>query len=177
MSSLGKDTGLKPTEVRVRWSRQFLYVLFVGHYDVLHLKPSPQTTAQDTVPLWDWDVAEMFIGANFQNIQRYKEFEVSPQGEWVDLDIRKDLNEYDWHWNSAFEPSARIDEASKTWYGGMKIPWRAIDAREPNRGQEFRVNFFRIEGPPPNRKFLAWQPTNSASYHVPEAFGRLLLVP
>lgn len=175
--SLGKDTGLKPTEVRLRWSRQFLYVLFVGPYNVLNLKPGPQITA-DTVPLWDWDVAEMFIGANFENIQRYKEFEVSPQGEWVDLDIRKDLKEYDWHWNSAFIPTARIDEKTKIWYGGMKIPWKAIDeVREPNRGQEFRVNFFRIEGPAPNRKFLAWQPTNSASYHVPEAFGRLLLVP
>ena len=59
----------------------------------------------------------------------------------------------------------------------MKIPWKAIDTRDPDRGREFRVNFYRIEGPPPNRKFLAWQPTKSASYHVPEAFGRLLLVP
>jgi hypothetical protein len=174
--SFGKDSGFKPTEVRIRWSRQFLYVLFVGPYEVLHLKPGPQTT-KDTVPLWDWDVAEMFIGSDFENIQRYKEFEVSPQGEWVDLDVRKDLNEFDWHWNSAFEPSARIDEKLKIWYGGMKIPWKAIDTREPDRGREFRVNFYRIEGPPPNRKFFAWQPTKSASYHVPEAFGRLLLVP
>ena len=168
---------MKPTEVRLRWSRQFLYVLFVGRYEAMYLKPNPQTTA-DTVPLWDWDVAEMFIGSNFENIQRYKEFEVSPQGEWVDLDIRKDLKEYDSKWNSGFEPTARIDEASKTWYAGMKIPWKAIsEAREPNRGQEFRVNFYRIEGAPPNRRFLAWQPTNSASYHVPEAFGLLRLVP
>jgi hypothetical protein len=38
-----------------------------------------------------------------------------------------------------------------------------------------RINLYRIEGPPPNRKFIAWQPTGSASYHVPEAFGRLRL--
>src|SRR4051812_46944943 len=61
-NSLGKDTGLKPTEVRVKWSKQFLYVLFVGPYDAMHLKPNPVTN-QDTVPLWDWDVAEMFIGS------------------------------------------------------------------------------------------------------------------
>ena len=173
--SFGKDTGLKPTEVRVRWSKHFLYVLFVGRFEVLHLKPSP-VTDRDTVPLWDWDVAELFIGSDFANIQRYKEFEVSPQGEWVDLDVRKDLKEFDWHWNSGFEPGARIDREAKVWNGGMKIPWKAIGGSEPKAGNEYRVNFYRIEGPPPGRKFLAWQPTKSASYHVPEEFGRMMLV-
>ena len=173
--SLGKATGLKPTEVRVRWSRQFFYVLFVGRYDVLYLKPNP-VTDRDTVPLWDWDVAELFIGSDFANIQRYREFEVSPQGEWVDLDVRKDLKEFDWKWNSGFEPSARIDREAKVWYGGMKIPWASLDSREIKAGNEYRVNFYRIEGAAPGRKFLAWQPTKSASYHVPEEFGRMVLV-
>ena len=173
--SFGKDTGLKPTEVRVRWSKQFLYVLFVGRYEAMHLRPNP-VTDQDTVPLWDWDVAELFIGSDFANIQRYKEFEVSPQGEWVDLDVRKDLKEFDWKWNSGFEPGARIDRAAKVWYGGMKIPWKSIDSGEVKAGREYRVNFYRIEGPAPVRKFLAWQPTKSASYHVPEEFGRMKLV-
>ena len=173
--SFGKDTGLKPTDVRVRWSKQFLYVLFVGRYESLYLKPEP-VLDKDTVPLWDWDVAELFIGADFDNIQRYKEFEVSPQGEWVDLDIRTDVNLYDWHWDSGFTPAARIDRNAKTWYAGMKIPWKAIDpVRELKAGIEFRANFYRIEGAKPNRKFLAWQPTKSASYHTPEAFGRLVL--
>ena len=172
--SFGRDTGLKPTEVRVRWSKQFLYVLFAGHFEVLHLKPDP-VTDRDTVPLWDWDVAELFIGADFSNIQRYKEFEVSPQGEWVDLDVRKDLKDFDWKWNSGFEPAARIDREAKVWYAGMKIPWTSIGGAA-KVGSEYRVNFYRIEGPPPVRKFLAWQPTKSASYHVPEEFGRMILV-
>ena len=41
----------------------------------------------ETNELWNWDVAEVFIGSDFKNIRRYKEFEVSPQAEWVDLDI------------------------------------------------------------------------------------------
>ena len=171
---LGKDTGLKTTEVRIRWSKQFLYVLFVGPYDVMHLKPNP-VTDKDTVPLWDWDVAELFIGSDFKNIQRYKEFEVSPQGEWVDLDVRKDLKEFDWKWNSGFDPSARIDKPAKVWYAGMKIPWKSIDGDQVKAGREYRVNFYRIEGPDPQRKFLAWQPTKSTSYHVPEEFGKLIL--
>lgn len=172
---LGKDSGLKPTEVRVRWSKQFLYVLFVGRFEVLHLKPNP-VVDRDTVPLWDWDVAELFIGSDFQNIQRYKEFEVSPQGEWVDLDIKKDLKHFDWKWNSGFEPSARIDREAKVWYAGMKIPWKSIGGDEVKPGREYRVNFYRIEGPEPQRKYLAWQPTKAKSYHVPEEFGRMVLV-
>lgn len=174
--SMDRDTGLKPTEVRARWSKQYLYLLYIGRYGAMHLKPNP-VTDRDTVPLWDWDVAELFLGSDFNNIQRYKEFEVSPQGEWVDLDVRKDLKEFDWHWNSGFEPAARIDSEHKVWYGAMKIPWKALEdgSREIKAGNEYRVNFYRIEGAPPDRKFLAWQPTMSASYHVPEKFGRMVL--
>jgi hypothetical protein len=39
-----------------------------------------------------------------------------------------------------------------------------------------RINFYRIQGPPQDRKFIAWRPTHSSNYHVPEAFGRLRLV-
>jgi hypothetical protein len=28
---------------------------------------------------------------------------------------------------------------------------------------------------PPQRKMIAWQPTHSSTYHVPEAFGALKL--
>jgi len=28
-----------------------------------------------------------FIGSDFKDIKRYKEFEVSPHNEWIDLDI------------------------------------------------------------------------------------------
>ena len=57
-------------------------------------------------------MAEVFIGADFTDIRRYKEFEISPQGEWMDLDIdlNKPHHEDGWKWNSGFQVSARIDE-------------------------------------------------------------------
>lgn len=163
------------TEIRSRWTPENLYVLFIGPYEQLYLKPDGSTN-KETNKLWEWDVAEMFIGSDFNTITRYKEFQVSPRGEWVDLDIDrvKALPEGGWLWNSGFEVKARIDEAKKVWYGEMKIPMRSIAARTPAPGMEFRVNFFRIQGPEP-RKFIAWQPTHSRSYHVPEAFGRMRL--
>ena len=164
------------TEIRSRWSRDNLYFMFVCPYQTLYLKPKPETNTE-TNHLWDWDVAEIFIGPDFQNIYRYKEFEVSPQSEWVDLDIdrKNPLPEGGWLWNSGFESKARIDSNRKIWYAEMKIPFRALGIENPHVGQRFRVNFYRMQGPPPDRKEIAWQPTHSESFHVPEAFGILEL--
>ena len=116
------------TEVRSRWTADNVYFLFVCPYQELHLKPNPTVTSE-TNKLWDWDVAEVFVGSDFQHIRRYKEFEMSPQGEWVDLDIDRDspLPEGGWLWNSGFEAKARIDRAKKIWYGEMRIPLKTID--------------------------------------------------
>jgi hypothetical protein len=38
-----------------------------------------------------------------------------------------------------------------------------------------RINLYRLQGPPPARKQIAWQPTGTRNHHVPEAFGRLRL--
>ena len=165
------------TEIRSRWSDQNLYFLFICPYEALNLKPNP-TTTEETNKLWDWDVAEVFIGTNFQNIRHYTEFELSPQGEWVDLDIDRDhpLPGGGWQWNSGFKVAARIDSDKKIWYGVMRIPIAKVDDRPAEPGREMRVNFYRIQGPGPRRKGIAWQPTNAATYHVPEAFGRMKLV-
>jgi hypothetical protein len=164
------------TEIRSRWTRNNLYILFICPFQDLHLKASPSTSTE-TNKLWDYDVAEIFIGTDFDHIRHYTEFEVSPQGEWVDLDIDRDhpKPEGGWLWNSGFKVKARIDQAQKVWYGEMQIPMKSIDTRPARRGNEMRVNLYRIEGAEPHRIYIAWQPTNSSTYHVPEAFGRLVL--
>lgn len=173
----GKDVPNFRTEVRMRWTKDNLYFLFTCPYDVLYLKPSPNTT-QETNELWNWDVAEVFIGANFSDIKLYREFEVSPQGEWVDLDINlhKPHHEDGWLWNSGFEKSARIDAAAHRWYAAMKIPFSAIDQRTPAAGLTFRMNLFLSEGPPSNHHEVTWQPPMSNTFHTPERFGLLKLV-
>ena len=165
------------TEVRTRWTSQNLYFLFICPYEQLNLKPNPKTSTE-TYELWNWDVAEAFIGADFKDIQRYKEFEISPQGEWVDLDIdlHKPHHENGWTWNSGFEVSARIDRAARVWYGAMKIPYSAISTRAAAAGNTLRLNLFRSQGPGPNRHEITWQPPMANTFHVPERFGVLELV-
>jgi hypothetical protein len=119
-----------------------------------------------------------FIGSDFQHIRRYKEFEMSPRGEWIDLDIDLDKppDENGWKWNSGFEVSARIDAAAHVWYGAMKIPYRALDNHPAVARNTLRIKFFRSQGPASARHQLAWQASMSNSFHVPERFGLIKLV-
>jgi Carbohydrate family 9 binding domain-like len=174
---LGKAEPKYRTEIRTRWTKQNLYFLFVCPYEELNLKPNPITSAE-TNELWNWDVAEVFIGADFKNIKRYKEFEISPQGEWVDLDIDLDRQHDDsgWKWNSNFEVSSRIDKAAHVWYGAMRIPYAAIDSRPAAAGNTLRINLFRCQGPPSSRHYIAWRAPMRDRFHVPERFGTLKLV-
>ncbi|MGH9667753.1 MAG: hypothetical protein ACRD9L_25325, partial [Bryobacteraceae bacterium] len=87
--SVGKPVPGLETEYRSRWTDRYLYVLYICPYQVLNLKPDPSTETE-TDRLWEWDVAEIFVGSEFDHIGHYKEFELSPQGEWVDLDIDHD---------------------------------------------------------------------------------------
>jgi hypothetical protein len=170
----GRPVKQSKTEVRSRWTDSSLYLLFVCPYRDLNLKPSPQTEV-DTNHLWNWDVAEVFIGSDFQHIRRYKEFELSPQNEWLDLDIDLDQPHHDGSkWNSGFETAARIDPEMKIWYGAMRIPFAAIDSQPPHAGSRLRVNFFRSQGE--SRQLLAWQAPMGESFHAPEHFGILELV-
>ena len=155
--------------------RQNLYLLYVCPFDELNLKPDPNP-AVETPALWNWDVAEVFIGSDFEHIGRYKELQVSPQGEWVDLSIDRDnpKAQEGMKWNSGYKVKARIDRQAKIWFGEMRIPFSAIDARTPEKGRELRIGMFRIAGANPRKRYL-WQPTGQSSFHVPQAFGILRL--
>jgi hypothetical protein len=169
----------RPTEVRVKWTKQNLWVLYVSPYEKMYVTPNPQTS-KDTNKLWDYDVVELFIGSDFENIQRYKEYEVSPQNEWVDLDIHRDDKTWDsakaLGWNSGFQSAVRVDKDKKIWYCVMRVPWKSITKEKLDKGSKFRVNFYRIEDGPENRKYFAWREVGSRSYHTPEKFGLLELV-
>ncbi len=173
----GNPVGALKTEVRSRWTKDYLYFLFVCPYQELYLKPNPDAT-KETYELWNWNVAEVFIGSDFKDIKRYKEFEISPHNEWIDLDVdlHKPHHEEGWVWNSGFEHAARIDEGKRVWYAVLKIPFKALDDASPSVGKSYRVNLFRTEGGPKDVKEIVWQAPMSETFHVPEKFGLLKLV-
>lgn len=185
---MGKDQGLNAYDFRILWTPDYLYFHFTCPYDALTLKPNPDTK-NETYALWDWDVTEVFIGADFNAHHRYREYQVSPQGEWVDLDIdRKAMNGPNAvKWNSGFEVAAKIDAAKKIWYGAMKIPAASVLKGVPGAparneaGLKFRMNVFRLAGKGPVNgvgpsRSIVWKKIGNPSHHTPEVFGEAVLV-
>jgi hypothetical protein len=173
----GQPVPFPPTEVRSRWTHKNLYLLFICPYDELYINPNPVTT-EETNKLWNWDVAEAFIGSDYLHTARYKEFQVSPQGEYVDLDIDIDdpkPPQEALEWQSGFAVRGRVDSQKKTWYGEMRIPFASLDVKAPKALDELRIGLYRIEGREPGRIYIAWRPTGAKTFHVPAAFGSLVL--
>jgi hypothetical protein len=180
-SILGEPDLSVRSEARSRWTKDYLYLLFWGPYDVLHLKPDPDTEHK-TYKLWFYDDFELYIGSNFDNINLYYEFEISPQSEFLDMAIDATREKPGWNdeylWNSGMAVKSRIDKQKKIWYGEMRIPLATIDKRPPAVGNKLRVNIYRLQSAGQGRKihFLAWQPTGEWNPHRPTKFGTLELV-
>lgn len=167
-----------PTEIRSRWTKDHLYLLYICPFVELTLKPEWTAGAEtETDGLWKWDVAEAFIGTDPTRIGWYKEFQVSPRGEWTDLAIDRDnpQGQEGARWNSGMIVKGRVDAGSKVWYGEMRIPFAALGVAAPRAGAELRINVFRIAGAEPARTRYVWRPTGQNTFHVPGAFGTLRL--
>jgi hypothetical protein len=184
-SVLGPDMPQLRAEIRSRWTDKNIYFLFAGHYDLLTLNVHPDT-AKETPHLWEKDVFELYIGSDFQRTNRYRELQISPQGEFLDNDIDSNVKHPGFNgeeaWNSGMKVKARVDEQRKIWFGEMQIPFAAVDTRLPKNGNELRVNLFRqdnlrqADAQGRTRAFLAWQPPGVWNPHHPEKFGVLRLV-
>lgn len=166
------------TLIRAFWTDQYVYFLFECRYSTLNLF-LPANNSQPRNKLWDRDVVELFIGADWKDIKRYREFEVAPTGDWIDLAIDLNRNSYDQTWRSGWQTMARIDEARKTWYAACRIPLSSITSEAVHPGTRWRMNLYRIDGPSPdaNRHFMCWQPIctpEHPSNHTPEHFGTLV---
>ena len=186
------------TEVRLLWSADRLYLQFVCHYREMFVFDNSDPSGRRDY-LWERDVAEVFlqppesIAASgcakstgeraraskiaYVNVEddfdapyaSYKEFEIAPNGMWIDLDIvasgRGDLR-------SGLTRSVHVDEKQKVWTAEIAIAIKALTA-EFDPKEPWRANFYRIEGKTEPRKYMAWQPTMAPqpNFHVPERFG------
>jgi hypothetical protein len=160
----------RQTQVRVLWSPQTLYLRFECRYRTLHVFESSDPDGRRD-HLWDRDVVEAFLQPDPSQERYYREFEASPNGMWIDLDIfpggLADLK-------SGMQRSVTLDEKAHRWAVELAIPMKAL-TRNFDPSAIWRANFYRVEGKNEPRAYLAWQPTGTPepNFHVPGAFGRL----
>lgn len=164
----------RATTVRVLWSAEILYLSYKCRYRELNVFPDAEPSGRRD-HLWDRDVAEAFLQSDPSRDRYYKEFEVSPNGFWIDLDISPEpLTDL----HSGLTRSVVVDQKGMQWTAELAIPMRALTAHfDPQ--SVWRVNFFRIEGQQEPRHYYAWQPTHTPkpNFHVPSAFGRMRFAP
>jgi predicted TIM-barrel fold metal-dependent hydrolase len=156
------------TPVRVLWSGENLYLGYECPFTEITTF-EPADLAKERFGLWERDVVEAFIGADPARMDRYTEYELSPNGEKLDLII--DPPRKDFEWSSGFECAVRVNAAAKIWTAEMRIPLQALSQSTPQAGTRWRINFYRHDAA--NKAFLAWNPTLTASFHTPARYGIL----
>jgi len=163
----------RETEVRLLWTPESLFVRFRAKFRVITVFPDAEPNGRRD-QLWDRDVAEVFLQPDSSQLRRYKEFEVSPNGFWIDLDIAPD-EKHDL--KSGLRRRAILNEATKTWVAELALPMKSLVAYF-DAAATWRVNFYRVEGSAEPRFYSAWRPTKTPvpNFHVPEAFGELAFV-
>ena len=161
----------RSTEVRLLWTPDALFVRFQAKYRNITAFPDAREDGWRD-ELWNRDVAEAFLQPESSDPWKYKEFEVSPNGQWIDLNIASGEKE---ELRSKLRRRVVQDAAAKTWTAELVIPMRSLTPTFDAK-QSWRVNFFRIEGEAEPRFYSAWSPTYSQepNFHVPEAFGKLV---
>ncbi len=74
----------RETEVQLLWTPEWLFLRFRARFRVITVFPDAEPNGRRE-QLWDRDVAEVFLQPDPSQPRRYKEFEVSPNGFWIDL--------------------------------------------------------------------------------------------
>lgn len=162
---------------RLLWSDTALYVRFEANQTEPLVVSEKAEITKKVRGLWDRDVCEIFIAPDRSRPRKYFEFEIAPNGEWIDLGIDLTSGERvtNWEYRSAMASAAKIE--TERIVMAMKIPWDAF-GRKPKPSDVWLGNIFRCVGASETRGYLAWQPTMTErpNFHVPERFGEFVFV-
>jgi hypothetical protein len=162
------------TQVAGLWSATYVYFAFRCQYATLNVYEG-EDVAKERWGLWKRDVVEVFINPEPQRVNHYYEFEVAPNNQWIDLEIDKDKNPFnDASWDSHFDHATRVDRKDHVWTCEMRIPVKAMGVESVSPGLQWRVNFYRGDGPGDDtqRRFLCWSTIpEGKTFHVPTRFG------
>src|SRR5215203_5492223 len=132
-------------KAQLLWSNAAIYVRFEANQkEPLIVSETPNLTSK-TRGLWDRDVCEIFLAPNRTTPRKYFEFEIAPNGEWIDLGIHQMLErrETDWDYASAMQSKSLIGK-DKVWMA-IKIEWKAF-GKTPKAGDIWLGNIFRCIG-------------------------------
>ncbi len=163
------------TKVRALWMPTGLYLLFeLEGYAKLTDESRPIDV--ERVDLYEENCVELFLAPDPANRDRYFEIELGPYGHFFDVAVDRNA-----------KPRANTEWSGKLSVGTKRDGTRAvievaIEAPEILAAlagsAQLPIGLYRMEGTAP-RQYLAAFPTRTPkpSFHVPSAFGTLVLDP
>jgi len=162
------------TRVRAAWSKSALYLLWELEGAGIAVDATrPVKTEREK--LYEEDCVELFFTPDPAQRTRYLEVEVGPLGHFFDLAVDRKTNKSDVGWSSQPEIATKVDRDRHraTIEAAFRAP-EIVHALESGKRLPFAL--YRMEGKSP-RLYLAWSPTKTArpNFHVPEAFGTLVI--
>lgn len=162
------------TTVRALWSSKALYLLWnLDGAGVNTDESKPIATEREK--LYEEDCVEVFLGVDPAERTKYFEVEVGPLGHFLDLSVDRKTKKSDVAWSSKPKIATKVDRENKhaTIEMALFAPEIAAALKPAAR---LPLALYRMEGKSP-RLYLAWSPTRTPkpNFHVPEAFGTLVL--
>ncbi len=170
----GKPAGIS-TRARFLWSKAGIHALFELEGAGLHTDTS-QPVGVERQGLYKEDCVEMFLTPDAAHPKHYYEVELGPFGHFFDIDVDRERGKQDIAWSSRPTIATRRDAKAHTATIEVLLAAPEITAALAP-GARLPLGLYRIEGGDGGQRFLAWSPPRTAkpNFHVPEAFGVLVL--
>jgi uncharacterized protein (DUF362 family) len=172
----GNPSGIR-TRVRFLHSDTGLFVLW--QLDGAGLN-TDLTRATD-VPrprLYEEDCVELFFTPDAKRSGHYFETELGPFAHFFDVEVDLDAHTSNTHWSS--DVLVRATQNGAAHRAVIEAELRSPPFLPPNLlpGARLPLGLYRMEGVAP-RHYLAWSPprTPKPNFHVPDAFGTLVVDP
>jgi hypothetical protein len=121
---------------------------------------------------------ELFLGPDAARPRRYFEVELGAFGHFFDIDVDREKGKQDTKWSSGAKIGTARDATAHT--AVIEVALTSPDVTQALApGARLPLGLYRIEGTGESRQYLAWSPPRTAkpNFHVPEAFGSLVIDP
>ena len=171
----GAATGIV-THARFLYSPTTLYALFRIEHTGLHTDRSRPTDVPRP-KLYEEDCVESFFTPDRAAPHHYYEIELGPFGHHLDIDVNRDTKQSSTDWSS--HPRIATTQDATTHVATIEVAFDAPEiAHALVAGHTLPFALYRMEGTGA-RTYLAWSPPRTAkpNFHVPDAFGSLVLDP
>jgi uncharacterized protein (DUF362 family) len=164
------------TRARFVWSKDGLYALLELAGAGLHVDATRPTDVERK-GLYNEDCAEIFFTPDPAHPKHYFEIELGPFGHFFDLEVDREKGKQNTAWSSGARIATTRNAAART--AVIEVELTAPEIRAAlAAGARLPLGLYRMEGDG-DRHYLAWSPPRTAkpNFHVPEAFGVLVLDP